>query len=56
MSFTPIIERIENVVPQYRDPNGDWFLFWTRPIVDRRPGPDNFDFWYSYIVLPNREA
>jgi hypothetical protein len=52
--WTPIIERLENVVPQYRNPKGVWFLFWSRPIIDRRPV--DLDLWYSYVVLPNREA
>jgi len=51
-SWTPIVERLENVVPQYRNPVGDWFLFWSKPVVDRRAV--GFELWYSYVVLPHR--
>jgi len=49
---TPVIDRMENDVPQYRNPVGDWFLFWSKPVIDRRAV--GFELWYSYVVLPHR--
>jgi len=41
-----------NDVLQYRNPFGDWFLFWSKPVIDRRAV--GFELWYSYVVLPHR--